>query len=57
MKLAMKKQSVKGVISLVGFIVSIPVAFLNPVISEIIFVGINILWVIPDKNIENALEE
>src|SRR5258706_6820233 len=54
---AMKKQEKKGMASLFLYIVSIIAAFFNPVISEIIFGVVAIMWVIPDKNIERALKD
>ena len=54
---AMKKQSKKGIISTVAYAASIPSAFINPVISESLFVAVAIIWLIPDKNIEEALKE
>lgn len=54
---AMKKQEKKGMTSLALYIVSVAAAFYYPVISEILFVVIAVMWVIPDKNIEKALKE
>lgn len=54
--LAMKKQSKKGIISAVSYAVSIPLAYINPLISGVIFVLIAVFWVIPDKDIEKALD-
>lgn len=54
---ALKKQEKKGILSLLLYISSVPAALLHPAISEIIFVTVAILWVIPDKNIEKSLEE
>ena len=54
---ALKKQEKKGIISMIGYLVSIPAAFFYPLISGLIFVSIAILWIIPDKNIEHALKE
>jgi hypothetical protein len=48
--------SMKGVISLIAYSVSIPLAYVNLYISEIIFFLIAILWLIPDKNIEKAVK-
>ena len=54
---AMKKQAVKGIISQIAYAISIPVAFLFPPASALLFVFVAVLWIIPDKNIENALKE
>jgi len=49
--------SKKGLISTVGYAASIPLAYINPVISGIIFFAVAFMWVIPDKNIEKALTQ
>jgi uncharacterized membrane protein len=54
---AMIKQKKKGLVSLILYIISIPCALYNPVISAVLFAIVSILWVIPDKNIEKALKE
>jgi len=54
---ALKKQDKKGMISLLIYLISIPVAFFYPVISASFFVLIAIMWIIPDKAIEQALKE
>ena len=54
---AMKKQEKKGMASLVLYIISVAAAFYNPLISEIIFIVVSIMWVIPDRNIEKALSD
>lgn len=50
-------QEIKGIISLILYSISIGFAFLSPVVSGIIFFAVAILWLVPDKNIERALEE
>jgi len=54
---ALKNQDKKGFISLVLYVISIPCAFFYPFISALIFVIIAIMWVRPDKKIEQALED
>jgi len=54
---AMKKQEKKGMASLLLYIVSVVAAFVNPLISEVLFAVVAIMWIIPDKNIERALRE
>lgn len=56
-RIAMKKLSKKELISLIAYLVSIPLAYVNPIISGIIFISISILWLIPDKNIEKAAKD
>ncbi len=55
--LAMKKQQQKGYLSLLGYSLALPIAFYNSIISSVIIVGIAIIWLIPDTNIEKALKE
>lgn len=52
---ALKAQTRKGMLSLVLYSMAIGGAFVNPVISEIIFVVVAIMWFIPDRNIERVL--
>jgi uncharacterized membrane protein len=54
MQAAMDKQTQKGVISMVGYSAALGLAFVHPLISEILFVSVAILWLVPDKNIERA---
>jgi len=54
---ALKKQDKKGLFSLLIYILSIPCAFFYPIVSALLFVFIAVIWVRPDKNIEQALKE
>ncbi|MEO5642478.1 MAG: TMEM175 family protein [Bacteroidia bacterium] len=58
---ALKKAFVnlkkKGIVSAIGYASAIPLAYVNPVISGILFFAVAILWIIPDKNIEKALSQ
>jgi uncharacterized membrane protein len=49
-------QEKKGIISLVLYALSILFALYNPVISGVLFFVVAIMWIIPDKNIEQALD-
>lgn len=49
---AHRRQNRKGKISLLCYILSIVFAFISPVISGIFIVGVALMWIIPDKNIE-----
>ncbi len=53
---AHKKQSQKGKISLICYILSIVFAFITPVVSGILIIGVALLWLIPDKNIERVFK-
>jgi uncharacterized membrane protein len=47
----------KGKISLLCYIVSIPLAFVNPLISCALFVMVSLIWFIPDRRMERAAKE
>jgi len=47
----------KGKISMAAYIVAIPLAYVHSYISCGIFVFVAIMWLIPDKRIEKALNE
>ncbi|MEO5674373.1 MAG: TMEM175 family protein [Chitinophagales bacterium] len=57
MKNAMRKQSNKGKISVIAYTAAIPLAYIEPFISEFLFFAIGVLWLLPDKNIERATTE
>ncbi len=52
--LSLKKQEKKGVFSLIIYTAAIPIAFINSLISGVLFIVVAIRWLIPDKNIEKA---
>jgi uncharacterized membrane protein len=54
MKEALKKLGRKEMVSTVLYILSVPFAFINPIISGLLFVTVAVIWLIPDKNIERA---
>jgi uncharacterized membrane protein len=54
---ALKKQQKKGIISLFIYLTSIICAIFYPAISALLFVVVAVMWIIPDKNIEKALNE
>ncbi len=53
----LRKQSKKGMASVIIYFLAIPVAFIHPTISAILFFMVTIMWLIPDRNIEKALKE
>lgn len=57
MTAAFKSVNRKSSLSSVGYLVGIPLAYVNPIISQIIFASIAVVWLIPDKHIERAIEE
>ncbi|MCX6146586.1 MAG: TMEM175 family protein [Candidatus Kapabacteria bacterium] len=53
---AFKMINKKGIISTSFYIVSLPIAFVQPYVSFGIYLCIAIMWLVPDKNIEYALK-
>jgi len=47
----------KGKISVVGYAVGIPLAFVYPWLACALYVAVAILWIIPDRRIEHVLIE
>ena len=56
LKKAFHNLNKKGVASMIGYTISLPMAYINLLISAFFFVAIAIMWLIPDKNIEEALK-
>ena len=54
---ALHKSKIKGVFSQIAYVVSIPLAYVMPLLSCLIFIGVAIAWIIPDKGIERALSQ
>ncbi|MBL7781205.1 MAG: DUF1211 domain-containing protein [Saprospiraceae bacterium] len=52
-----RAQEKKGMLSLVLYLLSVVFAFFNTAVSGAIFLVVAILWIVPDRNIEKALEE
>ena len=46
----------KGIASTIAYALAIPFAYINLSISAFIFIVISIVWLIPDKNLENAMK-
>ena len=53
-KKAIDRSSKKGILSAVVYVIGIPMAFVNPIVSELLFLAVAVLWIVPDKNIEKA---
>jgi uncharacterized membrane protein len=47
----------KGNISIVAYLAAIPLAFVYPPVANAFYVGVAILWLVPDRRIERALAE
>jgi uncharacterized membrane protein len=45
----------KGLVSLTCYALAIPLAFVSPIISDILIVAVSLMWFIPDRRIERAL--
>lgn len=50
-------QQKKVTLSIVFYSLSIVFAFYNTTISEVLFIAVAALWIVPDKNIERAMGE
>lgn len=50
------EKDFKGKISLASHIIALPLAFVSPWVSEILFIAVVLLWIIPDKRIENQID-
>ena len=47
----------KGKLSLVMYLTSIPLAFVNQWISDAIYVAVALIWLVPDRRIETVLSD
>ncbi|MEO8588595.1 MAG: TMEM175 family protein [Flavobacteriales bacterium] len=47
----------KGIASQVCYLVAVPLAFVHPAISGALYVGVALLWIIPDRRIERVLDK
>jgi uncharacterized membrane protein len=45
----------KGTVSLIAYLVAVPLAFVRPAVACTCYVMVAIMWLIPDRRIENAL--
>jgi len=46
----------KEIVSFVLYLAAVPLAFVSPYISIAIYVGVSILWLIPDRRFERRLQ-
>ena len=46
----------KGKVSILAYALSIPLVFLSPLVSGALYVGVALMWLLPDRRIERALE-
>ena len=54
---ALHRQNIKVAVSTILYLTGIPFAFINPYISEGLFIIVAIMWLWPDKNLEKAFED
>ena len=47
----------KGKISIIAYLLSIPLAFVTVWISNLIFVMVAFMWLVPDRRIERVLKK
>ena len=50
-------KDTKGIASLVIYAIAIPLSFVNPWIAFATYVGVALLWLIPDRRIERVLTD
>jgi uncharacterized membrane protein len=48
-------RDIKGRISPVAYIAAIPLAFVSPWLSGALYVGVAVMWLVPDRRIEHAI--
>jgi len=56
-KEAMDSSSKKGMFSVLMYAAAIPLAYVNPIWSEILFLATAVMWIIPSKKIEKTFSE
>ena len=57
MQRILKKQSKKGLLSNILYTLAIPIAFIHPYAACAIFIIVALMWIVPDRNIENAAND
>ena len=53
----LRKQSMKGTLSVIIYTAAIGLSFISALIGGILIVLVGIMWLIPDRNIERSLKE
>jgi len=49
-------SDLKAKVSLALYLAAVPLAFVNPVISDAIYVAVALIWLVPDRRIESRLD-
>ena len=57
LKEIMARQKRKGIASVIAYASAIPLAYINTIFSGIIFIGVAVMWLVPDKKIEQIVNE
>jgi len=47
-------NDLKGTISVVLYLIAVPLAFVNQIISDVIYASVALMWLIPDRRIEET---
>ncbi len=55
--MAIRKQTPKVIFSTTMAILAMPLAYVNPIFSAICLLALSGAWLVPDKNIERAINE
>jgi len=45
----------KGKVSMAMYLAAVPLAFVNQMISDVLYVGVALMWLVPDRRIEREL--
>ncbi len=48
-------RDLKGKLSVVAYVVAVPLAFFAPLLAGAVYVGVALVWTIPDRRIEKSL--
>lgn len=49
------EKDIKGKLSLVCYVLAIPLAFVSPWISGLLYIAVALIWIIPDRRIEKQI--
>jgi uncharacterized membrane protein len=52
---AVKGHDLKGIVSPVLYLAAIPLAFIHPAISGLLYIAVAIMWLVPDRRIETPI--
>jgi uncharacterized membrane protein len=49
-------RDAKGKVSMLAYAVAIPLAFVNEWLSDAVYVGVALMWLVPDRRIEVRMQ-